>query len=119
MTTTGSGKVAQEFLTTQVELLEAGNTAALALRYAEDAVFVRLDITAVGRAQIKQLFDDYLTKKPTIQSVAGVQITDDTLLYQADELLDGRLVTAVGTLVFRDELVWRQTVAFVEQQPSR
>lgn len=104
----------EQFLTEQVQLLEAGDTGGLAQRYAEDAVFTRLDRVARGRAEIQQLFDDYLTQNPTITGMDGVQITDDVILYQAAEQLGDELVTAVGTLVFREGQVWRQSVAFVQ-----
>ena len=118
MTTIDHTTVAQDFLATQVQLLEAGNTAALALRYAEDAVFVRFEGTATGRDEIKKLFDDYLTENPTIKALDNVQISDNVLIYQAEEYLDGNLVTAVGTLVFVDGLVWRQSAVFVPKTDS-
>ena len=107
-----------EFLEQQVRLLGAGDTGSLAERYAPDAVFVRFDRIAVGRDQIKELFDDYLRQRPDISAMDGLQITDDVILYQAAETLDGMLKTAVGTLVFRDGLVWRQTVSFVGHRPD-
>jgi ketosteroid isomerase-like protein len=110
--------VPQEFLDRQVELLTAGDTAGLAQRYAEDATFARFDRVAHGREQIRQLFDDYIAEQPEITTMDAIQITDDLILYQAAERLSGRLTTAVGTLAFRDGLVWRQTVAFVEHRPS-
>jgi len=105
--------VAQEFLTTQVELLESGRTAELAERYAEDAVVVRFDRVAHGRAEVKEFFDYYLTQNPTITRIIGSQIVDNVIVYEAEETLDGRAVTAVGTLVFVNGLVWRQTAVFV------
>ncbi|OLE23854.1 MAG: hypothetical protein AUG44_20955 [Actinobacteria bacterium 13_1_20CM_3_71_11] len=107
--------MAHDFLTAQVQLLEAGDTAGLAQRYAEDALFVKFDGTASGRDEIKQLFDDYLAENPTIKAIDNVQISGDVLVYQAQEYLDGKLVTAVGTLVFVDGLVWRQSAVFVAQ----
>ena len=50
-----------------------------------------------------------------MQGVDSLQISDNVILYQAAENLSGVLVTAVGTLVFVDGLVWRQTVAFVDR----
>ncbi|HEY0808022.1 MAG TPA: nuclear transport factor 2 family protein [Pseudonocardiaceae bacterium] len=110
--------VPQEFLDRQVELLTAGDTAGLAQRYAEDATFARFDRVAHGREQIRQLFDDYIAEQPEITTMDAIQITDDLILYQAAERLSGRLTTAVGTLAFKNGLVWRQTVAFVEHRPS-
>lgn len=108
----------QAFLDQQVKLLQAGDTAGLARRYAEDATFARFDRVARGREEIRQLFDDYLAENPQITGMDAIQMTDDLILYQAAEQLSGRLTTAVGTLAFRDGLVWRQTVAFVEHRPS-
>ena len=108
----------QEFLAKQVELLTAGDTAGLARRYAEDARLVRFDRVASGRDEIRRLFDDYLREHPVIENTDALQITDNVILYQVGERKDGRLVTAVGTLVFVDGLVWRQTVAFVDHRPS-
>jgi hypothetical protein len=118
VTTIDHDAVAQDFLTRQVELLEAGDTAALADRYTEDAIFVRFNSVCRGRAEIKQLFDDYLTENPEVKKIDGVQIFDNLLLYQAQENLNGRPVTAVGTLVFLDTLVWRQTAVFIDQLPG-
>jgi hypothetical protein len=112
MPITDNASAAQEFLTKQVELLTERDTAGLSLRYAEDAMFVRFDRTARGRAEIKELFDAYLRQEPDVQGIDALQISDNVILYQAAERLDGTVVTAVGTLVFRDGLVWRQTVAF-------
>ena len=108
----------QEFLDQQVKLLEAGDTAGLAQRYAEDATFARFDRVARGRDEIKQLFDDYIAQNPQITGMDGLQMTDDVILYQAAEELAGALTTAVGTIVFRDGLVWRQSVAFVAHRPE-
>lgn len=108
----------EEFLEQQVALLSAGDTAGLARRYAPDATFTRFDRVAVGREQIKELFDDYLRHKPEISSMDGLSVGEDVILYQAAETLDGTLHTAVGTIVFREGLVWRQTVAFVAHRPA-
>ncbi|MBV9729279.1 MAG: nuclear transport factor 2 family protein [Pseudonocardiales bacterium] len=110
-------RVTEEFLEQQVSLLGAGDTAGLAERYAPDAMYVRFDRIAVGREQIKKLFDDYLKQQPNISAMDALQTTDDVIFYQAAETLDGSLATAVGTLVFRDGLVWRQTVSYVTHRP--
>ena len=110
--------IADDFLVTQVQLLQAGDTAALAERYAEDAVFIRFDFEARGRGQIKKMFDDYLTENPEVGDMAGLKVTEDLLLYQASERLNGKLYWAVGTLYFEDGLVKRQTATFIERQPE-
>lgn len=107
-----------EFLDQQVALLEAGDTVGLSNRYHEDATFVRFDRIAHGRAEVKELFDAYIAEGPEIVSMDALQMTDDLIFYQAAERVSGKLTTAVGTLAFRDGLVWRQTVAFVPERPE-
>ncbi len=115
MTTDNGTAIAQDFLSTQVQLLEAGDTATLSLRYAEDAVFVRFDFVAHGRDEIKTMFDGYLKENPEVGDVAGVKITEDLLMYQASERLNGKLVWAVGTIYFENGLVKRQSAAFIDR----
>lgn len=118
MTNVVPSAVPEDFLNTQVALLQAGDTEAISQRYAEDAVFARLDTVAHGRSEIKDFFDGYLAQDPEILGVDGVQVTEDTILYQARESLSGQPVTQVGTLVFRDGLVWRQTAGIVGVDPA-
>ena len=110
--------IADDFLVTQVQLLQEGDTTTLANRYAEDAVFVRFDLVAHGRDEIKKMFDDYLTENPEVGELAGVKMTEDVLMYQASERLNGKQVWAVGTLYFEDGLVKRQTAVFIERPPE-
>jgi ketosteroid isomerase-like protein len=117
-TTEKSTAVPADFLDKQTQLLAAGDTAGLARRYAEDAVFIRFDLIARGRNEIKKMFDDYLAQNPKILALDDAKIVDNVILYQAGETLSGRTVTAVGTLVFRDGLVWRQTAAFLDRKPA-
>ena len=109
---------ATEFLTKQVELLNAKDTAGLANRYAPDATFVRFDGIRHGRDEIKKLFDDYILENPEIISLDGAMISEDVILYKAAERLSGKLLWAIGTLVFVDGLVWRQTATFIETLPT-
>jgi len=115
MSTKNRTAIPKDFLTTQVQLLEAGDTATIALRYAPDAVFVRFDFVAHGREQIKAMFDGYIKENPEVGDVAALKITEDILMYQASERLGGKLYWAVGTIYFEDGLVTRQTAAFVER----
>jgi hypothetical protein len=61
------------------------------------------------------MFDGYLTEDPEVGDLASIKITEDLLMYQAAERLNGKLVWAVGTLYFENGLVKRQTAAFVER----
>jgi len=103
----------EHFIEEQVALLSVGDTAGLSLRYAEDAVFIRLDHIARGRQEIKEFFDDYIAQHPRLFDLDGVAITEDVLVYQVPERIGDKLQTAVGTIVFKDGLVWRQTAVFV------
>lgn len=106
--------VLSEFLARQVELVRAADADGLAERYAEDAEFVRFDRVARGRAEIRDLLADYLLGSPVVLEQQAAVTSDDVIFYQALQQLDGRQVIAVGTLVFRDGLVWRQTAAFLD-----
>ncbi|MDI6100444.1 hypothetical protein QLQ12_17690 [Actinoplanes sp. NEAU-A12] len=107
--------IADDFLITQVQLLQAGETQTIANRYAEDAVFVRFDYVARGRQQIKEMFDGYLKENPEVGDLAALKVTEDVLVYQASERLGGKLVWAVGTMYFEDGLIKRQSAAFIER----
>lgn len=110
--------IPMQFLEEHVGLLLEGKTTDLAQRYTEDAMVVRFDRVANGRAEIKELFDDYAAENPQITDLDGLRIHEDVILYQAAEHLSDRTCTAVGTMVFRGNLIWRQTVTFVEHRPS-
>lgn len=103
-----------EFLARQVELIHAGDAAGLAERYAEDAVLVRFDRVARGREEIRALLSDHMANSPVVLEHQGLATTDDVIFYRSRQHLDGRETIAVGTFVFRDGLVWRQTATFVD-----
>lgn len=110
--------VPEGFLEKQVELLRAGDAEGLAQRYHEDAIILRLDRVAKGREEIKKFFEDYIAQRPEIVLLDGAQITENLILYQAAERLDGKIITAVGTLVLVNGLIWRQTADFQVGRPT-
>jgi hypothetical protein len=114
VTTTDAGTVPEGFLQKQVELLMSGDTEALSQRYTEDAVLVRFDRIAHGRAEIKDLFDYYVKQNPEVRGLDGVAISDNVIVYEAKEVVGGKYVTAVGTLVLTNGLISRQTAVFVD-----
>lgn len=116
MTTTAHPDLT-EFLARQVELIHAGDADGLAARYAEDAEMVRFDTVAQGRAEIRDLLAAYMARSPQVLGQPSAVVTGDLILYRSLLLLDGRDTLSVGTLVFRDGLVWRQTAAFLDIGP--
>ena len=103
-----------DFLAGQVALIHAGDAAGLAQRYAEDAELVRFDRVARGRAEIRDVLAAYMEHSPVVLEQQAVVTTDDVIFYRSRQHVAGREVIAIGTFVFRDGLVWRQTAAFVE-----
>ncbi|TDQ46907.1 nuclear transport factor 2 family protein [Actinorugispora endophytica] len=97
------------------------HTAALAARdldrvvanYEEDAVIVRFDTVARGRAEIRAFFDRYLALDPEPRAAVAVNVTEDVVTYHVRLRLDGEPVDGFGTLVLRNGRFWRQTAAFV------
>ena len=102
-----------EFFGRQAQAIESGDLARLLEHYAADAVVLRLDRVAVGRAQVEALFRDYIALEPTVVAVDGVRAHDDAIVYQARLRVGGIERLAAGTLVLRNGLVWRQFAAFV------
>ncbi|HVQ89482.1 MAG TPA: hypothetical protein VMU51_00475 [Mycobacteriales bacterium] len=101
------------WLEKQVELLRARDGAGLANRYHEDAVLLRFDKVAHGRDEIRDTLLEWTSSKPVIEDGWVTATGPDFLVYEAIEHVDGEQLTAIGTMVFRDGLLWRQTVAFV------
>lgn len=106
-----------DFLATQVAMIHAGDADGLAARYAEDARLVRFDAVAEGRAAVRDLLAAYMARSPQVVGQPSAVVTGDLVLYRSLLLLDGRDTLSVGTLVFREGLVWRQTAAFVDLGP--
>jgi ketosteroid isomerase-like protein len=101
------------FLAEQVALLHDRDLDGLTARYAPDAVLVRMDRTARGRAEIRALFEEHLTVSPTVVEPPQVATADDVVLYSVRQRLGDAESVTVGTLVLRDGLIWRQTAAFL------
>jgi ketosteroid isomerase-like protein len=110
----GTGTHVTEFLARQVELIHAGDAAGLSERYCEDAVLVRFDRVARGRTEIQAMLAHYMDGSPTVVEQQAVVMTEDVVLYRSLQRLRGVEVIAVGTFVFRNGLVWRQTAAFLD-----
>ena len=101
------------WLQVQVDLLRARDGAGLAERYHEDAVLIRFDKIAHGRDEIRETLLEWTSSRPVIEDNWVTATGPDFLVYKAIEYVDGDRLTAIGTMVFRDGLLWRQSVAFV------
>jgi len=102
-----------KWLDKQVELLRARDGDGMAARYHEDAVLLRFDKVARGRDEIKETLLEWTSSAPVIEENWVTATGPDFLCYRAIEHVEGKKVTAIGTMVFRDGMLWRQTVAFV------
>jgi hypothetical protein len=101
------------WLEKQVELLRARDGAGLAERYHADAVLLRFDKVAHGRDEIRETLLEWTGSRPVIEDGWVTATGPDFLVYEAIEHVDGQRLTAIGTMVFRDGLLWRQSVAFI------
>ena len=96
------------FLDRQVELIEAGDVDGLLDHYHEEAVLLRLDGAARGRAELRALFTRYLSPPPRVISIDGVAATDDTIHYQTTLAVGQARHRDYGAFVLRDGKIWRQ-----------
>ncbi|MEW9551313.1 nuclear transport factor 2 family protein [Nonomuraea sp. NPDC050783] len=109
--TPDSAPTAQAVFDRQLAAIAAGDLKALLAQYHPEATVVRLDRVARGAAEIEDLFAAYLAAAPRVDELVSVRTTDDVIFYHARMTAGGRSVTAYGTLVLRDGLIWRQTAA--------
>ncbi|GAB3162059.1 hypothetical protein GCM10027059_13840 [Myceligenerans halotolerans] len=99
----------EDFLRRHLSLIERADWETLATRYHEDAVLIRPDRTFTGRRAIQRMFAESYSDSPRLLDLY-VHIEDaDVVLYHAEQAIGPRQFTAVGTMVLRDGLVWRQT----------
>ncbi|WP_017588881.1 YybH family protein [Nocardiopsis ganjiahuensis] len=104
---------AAELFRRQVAALGSRDLDALIANYTEDAVLVRFDRVAHGRAEVRVLLADYLARSPRVLEPLGLRVTEDVITYRSRIELDGVEHDSHGTFVLRGGLIWRQTTAFV------
>ncbi|WP_157251264.1 nuclear transport factor 2 family protein [Nonomuraea typhae] len=103
----------RELFDRQLTAIAEGDLETLLSQYHEDALVVRLDRVAKGTAEIRAFFTGYLELKPRVEEIKAVQVVDDTIFYNAVMTIAGNRVSAYGTLVTRDDRIWRQTASAV------
>lgn len=88
--------------------IDAGDAEGLLALYAPDAVQVSSERTVSGRDALRPLVTQWLAARPQVRELAYAD-GPDVILFEAT---DGT-TRAFGTLVLRDGLIWRETVADV------
>jgi len=105
----GAGQRLRVIFEWQVRHLERGDLDRMVLQYHHDAVLLRFDRVARGRAEIRAMLADYLRLHPRVVELDALVTADDTLSYRATMMLGDQTVRALGTIVIRDGKIWRQT----------
>ncbi|QIY76011.1 nuclear transport factor 2 family protein [Streptomyces sp. RLB1-33] len=100
----------------QLAALSSGDLEAVMENYAPDATLLRFDQLFVGVEAIRLGLSIYLAHKPRLVTLEQYAEHGDTLLYRAVMNVGGQDRPAVGTLVLRNGRIWRQTVAFIEEE---
>ena len=96
----------------QMEALDALDLEALMKNYTDDAVLLRYEGVSTGIEAVRETFTGYLTVKPKLVELQEYVETEDTIFYRAIMNLNGEPEHAFGTLVVRDNKIWRQTAGF-------
>ena len=96
----------------QMEALDALDLEALMKNYTDDAVLLRYEGVSTGIEAVRETFTGYLSVKPKLVELQEYVETEDTIFYRAIMNLNGEPEHAFGTLVVRDNKIWRQTAGF-------
>lgn len=96
----------------QMEALDALDLDALMKNYTDDAVLLRYEGVSTGIDAVRETFTGYLSVKPKLVELQEYVETEDTIFYRAIMNLNGEPEHAFGTLVVRDNKIWRQTAGF-------
>lgn len=99
-------------MTKQLDCLAKRDLDGLMSNYADDAVLVRFDGSAAGLDEVRAGFKEYLAMEPEVVEIRDYAQTDDVIFYRASMKLGGQPEHAFGTLVLRDDKIWRQTAGF-------
>ena len=103
------------FLDEHVAAIEGGDLETVLAHYRADAVFLQVGgVTARGIAEIREFFAGYLARRPRVVKLLAAAEGDGIVVYDAEIALSDGGFRAVGTLVLRDGLIWRQTAVPVE-----
>ncbi|WP_037601152.1 nuclear transport factor 2 family protein [Streptacidiphilus rugosus] len=96
----------------QMDALHALDLDALMKNYNDDAVLLRFEGVSTGIEEVRETFTGYLSVKPRLLELQEYVETDDTIFYRAIMSLNGEPEHAFGTLIVRDDKIWRQTAGF-------
>ena len=96
-------------LADQVALLDEGDAAGLAQRYHPEGAVLHGGGAVEGAEAILELFTGAVAPSRRTVRATTVCRTQDTLLYDVVQDVDGSTVRIVGTFVLREGLIWRHT----------
>jgi ketosteroid isomerase-like protein len=80
--------------------------------YTPDATLIRFDGVATGIDEVRDALTGYLSVRPELVELTDYVDSGDTIFYRARMTLNGQPENAFGTLVIRDDKIWRQTAGF-------
>ncbi len=90
-----------------VNCLMTNDSDALMELYHPEAEWTRFQKVVRGRAEIRELIDDYSKLGLTFVEVNEYVHTDDTIMTRSTMAVDGEQIVAFGAYVIKDEMIWR------------
>lgn len=107
-------RTAQEVFAHHGQALATGDLDEIVADYADDSVVITSAGVARGKDQIRQVFVKLLDDLPSAAWDLKTQLFDGDVLFLewAAESADRRADDGVDTFVFRDGMIWAQTVRY-------
>jgi ketosteroid isomerase-like protein len=93
----------------QLAAMARGDLDAVLENYAPDAALLRFDGLFSGTDRIREAFSAYLALEPQVLELCQYAEHDGTICYRAIMVIGGERKEAVGTMVLKDGMIWRQT----------
>jgi uncharacterized protein (TIGR02246 family) len=108
-------RTTQQVFDAHQEAFEAGDLEKLMADYADDAILLTMDGTAVGKEAIQGFFENVFKSFPNLKvSFDKTAVEDDVLLLQWSGDSDvAALPHGVATFIIRDDKIQRQTEWFI------
>ncbi|HTQ20598.1 nuclear transport factor 2 family protein [Mycobacterium sp.] len=110
-------RTSQEVFAHHGQALAAGDLDEILADYADDSVLITSAGVARGKDEIRQVFVRLLDDLPNAEWDLKNMILDGDLLYLewAADSAANRVDDGVDTFVFRDGMIWAQTVRYTPQ----
>ncbi|GAA2752338.1 nuclear transport factor 2 family protein [Kitasatospora cinereorecta] len=95
----------------QLACLSRGDLEGLLENYAPDAVLLRFDAEFSGIERISEAFSGYLALRPRLVALTHYAESSDMIFYRALMEIAGETKETIGTMMFTNEKISRQTAA--------